>query len=56
MLERAPSHGVGMQICVRLVDGGHLAGYSFQGDVFGATEIRDNSGMNDQKKKYHPTQ
>ena len=56
MLERVPSHGVGMQIRLRFVDGGHLAGYSVQGDVFGVTEMRDNSGVNNQKKKYHPTQ
>ena len=32
VLEKAPSHGVGMQIRLRLVDGSHLAGYSVQVD------------------------
>ena len=53
MLERVPSHGVEMQICLWLVDGS-LPGYSVQVDGLDSCHVcfaaRDNSGMNDQKK------
>ena len=53
MLERAPSHGVEMQIHLWLVDGS-LAGYSVQVDGSDSCHVwfaaRANSGMNDQKK------
>ena len=65
MLEKVPSHGVGMQICLQLVDGSHLAGYIVEADgsdgcrvCFAAreyaTEMRNNSGANDQKKELSP--
>ena len=63
---RAPSHGVGMQIHLRLVDGSHLAGYIVEADgsdgcrvcfaasIFGTTEMRNNSGAKNRKKRTIP--